>query len=96
MKSDPNSDVVSIGRGADNNLIISEISVSLHHATFLKNNGRFWLKDLDSSNGTYVNGRRITETTIDIGDVVSFGLIKTRFDGKHTFKLHITLHLRKF
>ena len=62
MKSDPNSDVVSIGRGVENNLIISEISVSLHHATFFKNSGRFWLKDLDSSNGTYVNGRRITET----------------------------------
>lgn len=81
MKSEPNSDAVSIGRGADNNLIISEESVSLHHATFSKTNGRYWLSDIGSSNGTYVNGRRITETTIDIGDVVNFGLIKTKFDG---------------
>ena len=75
------SDVLTIGRGIDNNLVIGEQSVSLHHATFSKTGGRFWLTDLGSSNGTYVNGRRITETAIEIGDIVSFGLIKSKFDG---------------
>lgn len=82
MMADNASDVVTIGRGVDNNLVIGEQSVSLHHATFSKTSGRFWLTDLGSSNGTYVNGRRITETTIEIGDIVSFGLIKTKFDGE--------------
>ncbi len=79
--ADDASDIVTIGRGADNKFVISEQSVSLHHATFSKISGRFWLTDLGSSNGTYVNGRRITETTIEIGDAVSFGLIKTKFNG---------------
>jgi pSer/pThr/pTyr-binding forkhead associated (FHA) protein len=81
MMADNASDVVTIGRGVDNNLVIGEQSVSLHHATFSKTSGRFWLTDLGSSNGTYVNGQRITETTIEIGDIVSFGLIKTKFNG---------------
>jgi S1-C subfamily serine protease len=81
MMSDHASDIVTIGRGADNKFVISEQSVSLHHATISKTSGRFWLTDLGSSNGTYVNGRRITETIIEIGDIVSFGLIKTKFNG---------------
>jgi len=79
--SDHTSDIVTIGRGADNKFVISEQSVSLHHAELSIISARFWLRDLGSSNGTYVNGRRITESTIDIGDVVSFGLIKTKFNG---------------
>jgi adenylate cyclase len=80
--SDHTSDIVTIGRGADNKFVISEQSVSLHHAELSIISARFWLRDLGSSNGTYVNGRRITESTINIGDVVSFGLIKTKFN-KH-------------
>ena len=79
--SDQNSDIVTIGRGKDNRIIIDEQSVSLHHASLSLVNGRYWLKDLGSSNGTYVGGRRITESAIDIGDVVNFGLTKTKFSG---------------
>lgn len=81
MISESSSDIVTIGRGSNNRIIIDEQSVSLHHASLSLVNGRYWLKDLGSSNGTYVGGRRITESVINIGDVVSFGLANTKFSG---------------
>ena len=75
------SEIITIGRGSDNRIIIDDQSVSLHHASLSLVNGRYWLKDLGSSNGTYVGGRRITESAIAIGDLVSFGLAKTKFSG---------------
>lgn len=74
-------DKFTIGRGSDNKIVLIDQSVSLHHASLSRVDGRFWLRDLGSSNGTYVGDRRITEIEISVGDEVSFGLFKTKFDG---------------
>ena len=82
MMSESLSEVVTVGRGLDNSLVIGDQSVSQHHATLSLVNGRHWLKDLGSSNGTYVNGRRITEATVVAGDLVNFGQAQREFDGQ--------------
>jgi ABC-type multidrug transport system ATPase subunit/pSer/pThr/pTyr-binding forkhead associated (FHA) protein len=70
----PPSDV-RIGRAGDNDLVLNEdLLVSRHHAELrVLANGRFELVDLGSSNGTFVNGRRIDRSELEDLDVVSIG-----------------------
>jgi ABC-type multidrug transport system ATPase subunit len=63
-----------IGRGPDNDLVLPDLLVSRHHARIMRGAaGRLQLRDLDSSNGTFVNGRRIRERTLAAGDLISIG-----------------------
>jgi len=69
----PKLGTISVGRDQDNDIVIDDPSVSRHHAQVSYNNGQVVLLDLDSSNGTLVDGERInkkvlrTESTIKIG-----------------------------
>ena len=49
-----------IGRSADNDIVISDKSVSRHHATISLENGRYVVRDLESQNGTFMSGRRMS------------------------------------
>jgi ABC-type multidrug transport system ATPase subunit/pSer/pThr/pTyr-binding forkhead associated (FHA) protein len=64
-----------IGRAADNDLILDEdLLVSRYHAELhALSNGRFELVDLGSSNGTFLNGRRVDRIELEDLDVVSIG-----------------------
>jgi len=65
---------VLIGSDPTNDLVISEGTVSRHHASITAREGRYELADLNSTNGTFVNGQRLTGSTwIDKGDQVRFG-----------------------
>jgi pSer/pThr/pTyr-binding forkhead associated (FHA) protein len=55
----PPSAVITIGREVDNNLVINEPKVSRNHARLEKQGDLFYLTDLNSSHGTYLNGKRI-------------------------------------
>jgi hypothetical protein len=69
---------VIIGREHDCDLLVSEISVSRHHAELFFDGSDWSLRDLGSKNGTRVNGMRIqSPTRVRPGDAVSFG--GTRF-----------------
>lgn len=63
--------VVNIGRRDDNQLVIDDPRVSRVHAQLRLVRGRFILFDLDSTGGTFVNGERIRQTTLQPGDVIS-------------------------
>ena len=54
---------LSIGRNPDNSLVITDDQASSHHATITTDGRQFWLTDLDSTNGTHIDGIRITEET---------------------------------
>ena len=70
----------TIGRHADNTIQISDPAISAHHAVILMLDGvGTVLRDLDSTNGTYVNGRSVTEQTLRNGDVVSIGHHKLKY-----------------
>ncbi|MCL2824019.1 MAG: FHA domain-containing protein, partial [Polyangiaceae bacterium] len=55
---------INVGRVQGNELMLPKGNVSKHHARLLSRDGRFIVTDLKSTNGTYVNGRRITQATI--------------------------------
>ncbi len=68
------SDSISIGRGQSNNLILDDQFVSLSHALISKRNGHFFIQDLKSTNGTYLNGARINKPAVlKHGDTLRVG-----------------------
>ena len=69
----------SIGRTPDNDLQIDAKFISRHHAVILVGPVHSIIEDLNSTNGVYVNGRRITRNTLKDGDAVLFGRAEYRF-----------------
>lgn len=69
----------SVGRRDDNSIQINEPSISANHAEIRLSTQGWLVTDLDSTNGTFVNGERIRGTTsIHSGDVVQFGRVRTQ------------------
>ena len=73
---------VSIGRTADNEIVIPDSAVSSHHCTITWSDGSYWLEDLDSSNGTRIRGRRIKKAPIQHGDEISVSIYPFLFYNK--------------
>ena len=64
-----------IGRGKDNDISFLDKFVSTNHALIIMDEGEYFLEDLGSINGTYVNGDKIEDVVkLKNGDRVSFGL----------------------
>jgi len=64
----------SIGRGADNAVCINDEKISTKHADLtITPEGQYILTDLGSSNGTFVNGQRITQCGLNGGDQIMMG-----------------------
>ncbi len=78
---DLGEDRVSVGRLPDNDLQIEDDSVSSHHAEITYDGSAHQLKDLGSTNGTFVNGKQVTEATLVASDQVRFGQIDCAFEG---------------
>lgn len=55
---------ISIGRDADNQIVVDDPMVSRHHARLTPQGSMFLLEDLNSANGTWVNNSRITQPGI--------------------------------
>jgi pSer/pThr/pTyr-binding forkhead associated (FHA) protein len=70
---------VTIGRLAHNLLQIDEPSVSSHHAEIFFKAGRYHLQDSASTNGTFVNGERVTNAMLRSGDDLRFGTVEGIF-----------------
>lgn len=60
----------NIGRGEDNHIYYPNETVSRSHARLYWSGGSWWIRDLGSTNGTYLNGRRIQEQRLQNGDVI--------------------------
>lgn len=73
-------DVIAIGRGQDNDIVIDAPQISRHHARLIRSNGELWLEDLDSANGTFVEGQRIKRAQVDPEQMLSFGSYAVRLD----------------
>lgn len=75
-----NKPTMTIGRAANNDIVIPEQTVSSRHATITIENGSFFLNDLGSTNGTFVNGTRIDKKLLKAGDIVKMGAANCRFE----------------
>jgi hypothetical protein len=79
----PGGKRLSVGRVSDNELALNDASVSKIHAALTMNQqGTLLVADTGSTNGTYINGRRISygeARQIEDGDVVGFGDVEVRF-----------------
>jgi pSer/pThr/pTyr-binding forkhead associated (FHA) protein len=73
-------DLITIGRGPDNIIIINNPSVSARHAQLQLAGETYRLKDLGSTNSTHVNGRPITETLLSFDDRIRFGAVEARYE----------------
>ncbi len=69
----------TVGRGPDNDLVLSDGFVSSNHAILSLRDGSWWLSDLGSRNGSWVNGEKIAgEVQLHPGDVVAIGQVKLK------------------
>src|SRR5512142_2334288 len=75
---------VTIGRLPDNGIIIDNPTVSSHHARVVQEGGAFYVEDLESTNGTYVNDLPISRRTLNDGDVLLIGKHRLQFDRNGT------------
>jgi hypothetical protein len=64
---------IHIGRGAECELVLRDSRVSRRHARLVGRDGVLVLTDLGSTNGTMVNGRRVTEMALGAGDRIELG-----------------------
>lgn len=68
--------VISIGRRSTNDVCIPDLSVSGNHAKITLQDGHAWLEDLNSTNGTYVNGQVIFRHSVVSGDDIMMGKLR--------------------
>jgi hypothetical protein len=71
---------VTMGRALDNMIRLEDGTVSHHHAMFVLDGTDYKLRDLNSTNGTRVNGLRIVETKLHNGDAVRMGSVEMRYE----------------
>ncbi len=64
---------LTLGRGAEADLRLESGGVSRKHAELVRQGPVFSIRDLESRNGTFVNGRRIRHAALSVNDVVRFG-----------------------
>ena len=73
-------DKTTIGRVEDNTFQIAEPSVSSHHCEVLLRGPEVVVRDLNSTNGTFINGEKVSETVLKPGQVLRLGQIEMRLE----------------
>jgi pSer/pThr/pTyr-binding forkhead associated (FHA) protein len=71
---------VTIGRVEDNTFQIAESSVSSHHCEITQKGEELLVKDLNSTNGTFIDGDQITEGSLKPGHILRLGKVEIRFE----------------
>ncbi len=64
---------LSIGRDADNDVVVPDRSCSRHHAEIVREDGVYRLRDLQSANGIYQGSNRVEDLVLSSGTSVSIG-----------------------
>jgi len=75
-----------IGRSEHNDIPISSKFISRHHALLVRHGSSTFLMDLNSSNGTFVNSRRVSNHVLIHDDVITVGHHRIKFDDPHATK----------
>ena len=73
--------VLRIGRAPDNDIVVSDLSVSRYHAELRRTANAYQIVNLDSHNGTFVNGQQVGSAPLTEGDIVGIGPSTFRLSG---------------
>ncbi len=73
--------LITIGRGPDNMVVLQHPQVSARHARLIANQGAYSIVDMGSTNHVYVNGQRVTNQLLKVGDEIRIGPYKLTFTG---------------
>lgn len=68
-----------LGRSPDNDVILRDPATSGHHARIERRGDQFWIVDLGSTNGTFVNGEAVQEKQLNHGDRLTVGQNSVHF-----------------
>lgn len=74
--------LIRVGRNDDCDVAIDNLGISRYHSEIIQKDGIYLLRDLQSNNGTFVNGRRITTHALNDGDEISIGKFSIVFAGQ--------------
>jgi pSer/pThr/pTyr-binding forkhead associated (FHA) protein len=73
-------EVITIGRKSDNDIHIDNLAISGNHAKILTILNDSFIEDLDSTNGTYVNGEKITKRALQTGESIVIGKHELKYE----------------
>ncbi|MFC5370118.1 FHA domain-containing protein [Arcanobacterium bovis] len=74
-----NDDETVAGRHPKSDIFLDDVTVSRRHATFVREGNRFYVRDANSLNGTYVNQKLVEEALLANGDEVRIGKYQLTF-----------------
>jgi len=74
------ADKTTVGRVEDNVFQIPEPSVSSHHCEVMLRGNDIVVKDLDSTNGTFINGQKVSEGPLKPGQILRLGQVEMRLE----------------
>jgi len=66
----------TVGRSQDCRVVLTGATVSRHHAVITIRRGEVWIEDLQSKNGTYVHGVKVTRSAVRYQDPIAFGAVQ--------------------
>jgi hypothetical protein len=72
-------DRTTLGRRPYNDIVIDNLAVSGEHAVLLMNGNEVYLEDLNSTNGTYVNGKAVKKQLLQNSDTIEIGKYKIKY-----------------
>ena len=88
-------ETITVGRAPENAIVIDDISVSSRHAELILIGESCFLKDLDSTNGTFVNGNPTSGVQLRPGDRIRLGKVEARFESDVTGSTQALPHLEE-
>ena len=77
-------DPMTVGRSSSCEVRIADAGISSKHAKIWCEDGQYFLMDLGSTNGTFVNDRDVDRERLSDGDVITFGMTRASFAGKYS------------
>jgi len=77
-------DEITIGRTEENDVVLFEQGVSRRHSRITFDGSHYYVVDMDSANGTLLNGTKVTREVLEDGDAIGIGAVVFRFDSGPT------------
>lgn len=75
-------DEITLGRSKDNVVVLESPTVSGHHCCIVRQGNQFLLKDLESTNGTRLNAKEVSEAKLHPKDIIQVGAVEFLFDAE--------------